>query len=409
MTDTPRISVELLARADLSLKSTLPESWGRTWQEVLNDTGNGRLTLQNDDPDLALVEYGDYVRFSLDGAAVFAIVVEAMDRTDIAQGEEVDEVTVISGRGAVAILESVVIEPDSILGTVPFGDARVFNFSSLLLATCPDSWVTPYDWGDRASAGPYYTNKPADYPPIISRWVGPQAPDGSGNNPVGDWYFWAVVVGLPTTRYRLFFGFDDGIEWWIDNVPLFSNAQSTIDTTSSIDLYLDSPVHVFACKVTNTVFGGGPTGFTATLCTLNPDDSVDTVYWYAGNLADPLQFVMPYPAQTPGNTPGGVVEALYLEATGPPGRSVDALELVTLGFDDAVDSNGDAWTECITPSVNIGTDMLTFLKQLAESSFDWWFDPATWTLNLYPTRGTTPGVSYTEAVSITELQHSGAF
>lgn len=406
----PRITVELLARDTLAVKATLDESRDRQWQEVFNDVGNGKVTLQNDDPDLALVEYGDYVRFLLDGVARFAIVVEAITRTDIAAGEEVDEATVISGRGAIAVLENVVIYPDAVfLDGVPFADARVFNFSSLL-ADGPDPWATPYDWGDRPTAGPAYSGKPLDFPPVFSHWIGPEAPDGSGDNQGGDWFYGAVIIGAPPARYRLFFGFDDRIEIWIDNVPIFANDETTIDAVKSVDVFLDAFVHFLGCRITNYDPAGppnGPTGITMALCTLNPDDSVDAEYW-ATDPADPNQFVMAFPARAPGYTPGGLINKLYLEATGG-SRSVPSVELVTLTFDENVDSNGDAWTEYISPSVNIGTDLLTFLKQIAESSFDFWFDPATWELNLYPSRGSVSGVGYTEAENITELSHAGKF
>lgn len=407
----PRITCELLARDTLAVKATLDESRDRQWQEVLNDVGSGKVTLQNDDADLALIEYGDYIRFLLDGVARFAIIVESMTRTDIAPGEESDEATVISGRGAVAVFENVVIYPDAIfLDTVPFADARVFNFASLL-PNGPDPWATPYDWGDRPTAGPY-TGNPADFPPVFSHWVGPEAPDGFGDNQRGDWYFFALIIGAPAAHYRLFFGYDDRIEIWIDNVPLFSNNDTTIEAVKSVDVFLDAFIHTLACRVTNLDPNAGPpdgpTGITMALCTVNPDDSFDTEYW-ATDPTDLNQFVMPFPARAPGYTPGSLITALYLEATPPGSRDVPSVALVTLTFDEDFDSNGDAWTEYISPSVNIGTDLLTFIKSLAESSYDFWFDPATWELNLYQSRGSASGVTYTETTNITELSHVGKF
>lgn len=407
----PRITVELLARDTLAVKATLDESRDRQWQEVFNDVGNGKVTLQNDDPDLALVEYGDYVRFLLDGVARFAIIVEAMDRVDVASGEEADEATVISGRGAIAVLENVVIYPDAIfLDTVPFADARVFNFASLL-PDGPEPWATPYDWGDRPAAGPY-AGMPADFPAVFSHWVGPEAPDGSGDNQRGDWFFFALIIGAPAARYRLVFGFDDRIELWVDNVPLFSNNETTIEAAKTVDVYLDSFIHTLACRVTNLDPNAGPpdgpTGITMALCTLKPDDTIDLEYW-ATDPTDPNQFVMAFPSRAPGYTPGSIITSMYLEATPPGSRDVPSVALVSFTFDEDFDSNGVAWPEYISPAVNVGTDLLTFLKQLAESSFDFWFDPATWQLNLYLSRGSATSVAYTETSNITALSHAGKF
>lgn len=108
----------------------LAESFARTWQEQLNDAGVGSLNLQNDDPDVAGIGYAKIVTFSLDAAEVFSVLVERVERTTIAIGEEQEEVTVVSGRGLLAVFEEAIIEPALGVERAPTTDTRQFNFAA---------------------------------------------------------------------------------------------------------------------------------------------------------------------------------------------------------------------------------------------------------------------------------------
>lgn len=409
----PRITVTLLNRADRAQKAVLSEAWGKQWQDPLNDTGTGKCVLANDDANLALVNYGDFLQFSLDGTIRFCSIVEQMDRVDIAPGEEADEATTLSGRGILALLEDAVMYPGAFYDGVPFADANVFNFASI------DTWAdtttgggfnaSPYDFGDRASAG-IYAGMPADFPPVFSHWIGGAAPNGSGTNPVGDWYYFALVLGLPDGLYRLFVGYDDAIDLWINDVPILVNDGATVDVTKTVDVFLASSFHFIAARIANhTGPDPNPSGLTAALCTLNADGTVDTEWW-ATDPSDINQSVLVtgYPSEPPGVTPGSFVSnQIHIAADL---HGVNSVALISEGFSATVDSNGATWADdAITPSFQIGTDLLTTLKQLGESYFDFWVDPATFTLNLYQTRGSASGVSYAAADNITDLKHTGQF
>lgn len=404
----PRVTVELLARADKSFKATLSEAWGKQWQEVLNDCGTGKVTLQNDDDDLVLVEYGDFLRFSLDGVPCFVSIVEQMDRVDVAPGEDADEYTVISGRGALALLEDAVIRPDFGYDGLPFGDARAFNFSTFAAISAESNPIqfTPYDFGERSVAG-IYAGRPADFPAVFSHWIGGAAPNGSGTNPTGDWYFMGYFFGFPAALYRLYVAWDDAIDLWIDNVPILANEGNTIDQTQSVDVYLADDLHFINAKITNRFAADpNPSGFTAALCVLNSDGTAGTEIW-ATDPADTNQFVSGY-TDPPSFSPGRVAEDLFFEAEILDDVSV-FINVLTQDWTSTLDSNGVAWAERINPSFQIGTDFLTAFKQLAETSFDMWVDPATFALNLYASRGSASGAAYVAADNITDLRHTGQF
>lgn len=414
----PRVTVDVLSRTDFSFKTTLTEAWGKQWQDVLNDTGFGKCVLQNDDESLPLVEYGDFLQFKLDGTPRFLSIVETIKKVQITADEEVGEVTEISGRGALAYLEDAVVYPDFYIfpNTSPFGDTRVFNFA------CFDAVGTvnqpPYDFGDRlAGAGPFgvYTNVPNDFPPVFSHWLGPEAPDGSGDNQAGDWYFMAIIFDLPAQLYRLYIGYDDAIDLWIDNVPILRNDGGAFLVCKTVDLFLDAydpdtgtGIHFLNGRVTNRPLppSPNPSGITMALCSLNPDGSPDVEYW-ATDPADPNFFVSAFPTIPPSFTPGFVADELCRYEPGQAERG--ALPLITMGFDADVDSNGDPWVERITPSFQIGTDCLTAIKQLAESYFDVRIDPVTFTLNLYQTFGSASGAEFEAGENITDLTHTGVF
>lgn len=417
MPDDPRVTVKLLGRTDFAVKATLSTPnredrkgcWGVQWQDVLNDTGFGKLTLANDDPNLALVEYGDFLQFWLDGAPRFLSIVEKQTRVEVAENEEVDEATTISGRGALAYLEDAVVYPDFYVlpNTAPISDVRVFNFAAFdAIADISDP---PYDYGDRAASTPEYTNMPADFPPVFSHWLGPEAPDGGGSNQFGDWYFFALIFGLPTQVYRLFLGYDDAIDLWIDNVPILRNEDAAIGVTKTVDLFLDETIiHWVAARITNKNNGApiNPSAITMALCTMNPDQSVDAEWW-ATDPADPSQYVSPFPTVGPAYTPGLVMHDLIVLEAQDAFRG--ALPLLNTSFTADVDSNGAAWAELINPSFQIGIDCLSAVKQLAESYFDVTIDPATLTLNLYQTLGSASAAEFEPAVNITELVHNGTF
>lgn len=403
----PRVTVELLDKADLSLKATLSEAWGKQFQDVLGDTGMGKCTLGNDDPNLALVDYGDFLRFSLDGTHRFLSIVEKKDRVDVDDAEEVAEATTVSGRGALAVLEDGIVYPDLFIETVPFADARIFNFGAFLVGFFNYNGyindASGYDWGVYTAAGPNYTNIPVDFPDTGAHWLGPETPDGSGNNPVGDWYLKTLLPGMAEGPYRLSLCADDSVEVYLDNVPIHKS-EGVFGRLITIDLWLDQGLHDLNFKVTNLPLPlfGGPTGIIWSLAEINPDGTLGSVIWHSDPSTGSLDYYLPYPATPPGVTVGTAVFILVREA-----QQRGCFPLLTWDFDDDVDSAGVPWADIIQPSFQIGTDLLTALRQLTETYGVARMDPSALTLSLYQSYGTATGVVYAEAANIIELKHQG--
>lgn len=397
----PRVTVELLARADLAVKATLTEAWGKQWQEVLNDTGYGTVTLANDDTDLALVDYGDYLRFSLDGINRFISIVETIDRQQIAPGEEHDEVTVISGRGSLAVFENAVVFPDWSIDQQPINDTFTYSFASLnLLGNDPDDFVaggTLYDMGDITAIG-YPTNIPDGF----VHWVAPSAPDGGGDHPLGDWYMFDVFC-VPDGLYRIFVAADDGMDVWLDDTPIIKRDIDTLTEAVTIDVVLTSSCHGLAAKITNLPFAGtNPSQIIFAVYPVNQDGTLGTIaHWSDPTYVD--LYAWDFPADPPAPTPGDIMHTLITVA-----QSEGWDDPIVEDFDGTNDSDGVAWPDRTEFTVQIGTNLLTVLKQLAETRFDMRMDPTTLTLHLYAAPiGTVSGVTYQEAVNITDLKLQG--
>ncbi len=397
----PRVTVELLARADLSVKATLDEAWGKQWQEVLNDTGFGKVTLANDDANLALVEYGDYLRFSLDGVNRFISIVETMERNQIDQSEEVDEATVLGGRGSLAVFENAIVFPDWSIDQQPINDTFTFSFAALSnVGNGPDFQTggLAYDMGTITAVG-----IPTNIPDGFVHWVAPSAPNGAGTHPLGDWYFFNIFC-VPNGLYRIFIAGDDGMDIWLDDTPLIKRDIGTYNEAVTVDVVLTSFCHGLAGRINNESHPDpNPTRVVFAVYPILPDGTLDTIAaWSDPTYVD--LFTWDFPAEPPAPYPGGIVVDLIASA-----QSNGWDDPIVEDFDSSLDSDGNAWPDRTEFTVQIGTDLLTVLKQLAETWFDMRMDPTTLTLHLYATPiGAVSGVSYVEATSITDLKLSGS-
>jgi hypothetical protein len=395
----PRVTVELLARADLSLKATLSEAWGKQWQEVLNDTGTGKCTLGNDDPNLALVEYGDYLRFSLDGVNRFISIIEKQEIVLVDSNEDVAKATTLSGRGSLAVFENAIAGPSLSIDQLPINDTRVLNWSDIRGSDIPEFRAgvgCMYDMGTVTAAGvPTNIPNPGDV-----HWFAPHAPDGSGDHANGDWYFLWVVCVPDDKAYRLYVAADDYMDVWLDNVPIVKRDQPSFTVAEKIELRLRSFCHFLSAHVQN-VFGG-PTRFAFALYSLNTDGTEDILY--ANSSADFTEaMVWDYPPEPPADFPGGIVRSFASQAA-----SDGWDDPVSLDFSFFVDSDGVSWPQRTVFATQIGTDLLTVLKQLSETYFDMRMDPTTLTLHLYANSlGSASGVALVEGENLTELKLTG--
>jgi hypothetical protein len=336
---------------------------GSTFQRLRKAAGIGNVTLLNDDPDLALARYGDFLRFELDGEARFLSIIEKKTADTIRQGEEAEQVTTLSGRGHLAVFEDALVHPESLDGTLPVSDTRVFNFASGDLDVTGWSAVTTGALGSALQADPEGWPDPA----ALRIWAG--HPVYAGFAPAGDSYLRPTATfTIPVTgTYRLFYTFDDGGEVWIDNVFVGGETRPYLwKETKQVDVFLVAGEHTIALKGTNLERPGLEESNTAwALASLFALREGGTALGDVIVRTDATWIGLGYPPAPPGFTAGRVIRILLEEA-----QARGALLTVELAFDDLTDSAGLGWEVSPDFAFRIGDDLLMVLEQIAEAHLD---------------------------------------
>lgn len=387
-----RLVVRLAHRATPTVPALeLDEAFGRSWQDVHNGEGTGRVLLADDDPDLAAVAYFDVLRFELDGATRFAAVVERKARASIAAGEEVDEVTEVTGRGVAAVLEDGVVYPERGLDLYPFGDTRVFNFAA---ADLDDTgWAAPIE-----TTIALYGRNPVGWPDpaAVFLWDRPQLVDGDGL--AGDMYFRHAFTAVAGMTAEVWIDADDEYDLWLDGLPLLSDrfTPDTSGTPEKARVSLSAGEHLIAVRVANLNNLKG--GLILTVLELAADNTTVGVVTNTGSTG---WKGLAYPAAPPGFTPGAVIRLLIDEA-----QARGALAGVTTSFSDGADTSGAAWPITADLAFPVGADLLAVLKQLAETYLDWHMTPNL-RLDAWAERGSTSTAAFTAGTNITSLDHEG--
>jgi hypothetical protein len=381
----PPISALLVRNADLAVPvADFERARDRRWQEQLNEAGSGSLVVQNDDPDLAEVQDGDVVRFELYGWAAFSMLIRERDQITVDPSEEAGQATTLSGPGTLARLDTAVVYPSRGVDVLPIEEDRVFNW------TAPDyddsEWISPFNLAYWNDSTPAWYGMRAGWPNNSgASWMGPQ---GSTVQlaPGGNNYFRSTfnVDGSPgqVLNVVVYAVADDTGIVYIDgqkvvDLSQWGNLPSDVKTGNST---VTPGTHVCAVQVYNSEAGtmlweGGPfnpTGLLLDVRLMNPDGTAGNSLLQSGvgtwKLAQ-------YPPEPPGMTPGEVLRHLVDEA-----QARGALGGLTLAFTDDTDSDGRAWPIVGDIGTKVGTDYLTFLRELTGTYVDVWMEPAGWRL-----------------------------
>lgn len=237
------------AMSGAPIVATLNDTLSRQWVDPLNETGSGQFTIQNDDPDLALIigDGNDLVRFYYKGYAAFTMICEAYEATIIAQGEEADEATVWSGRGHLALLERALVYP-----------ARgVTNEDTWYLADFDDTFW-PVATVVLANAG----GTVPSFPSATADWIWGIPGDTTYAPPGECWFRVSFNLAAPEA-IDFYFSTDDFGTAYLDGVELIDLPQPPTGFaffTGINNVSLAAGDHVLAVKVVNRFDGRPPPG-----------------------------------------------------------------------------------------------------------------------------------------------------
>jgi hypothetical protein len=406
------VTAELWNSQNSTRLATLPNATGHRWQEVLDDCGSWSLELPVGDSALASAIYGTVVRFLVDDDPAFAGLVEQRELRIVAQGEEVDEVVVLSGRGLLALWEQAVVYPKGGVDKRPSSDVRPFN------------WCFPEN--------PFFLQWPFVYirhskiatrinfdPPLYEPWFPPKgwpAPDTSawmwtknyGNRtPSGKCYFIYVYNAPSDMDLVIYLAADNRATLFVDGIVCMETEQYpafNFEECYRTVVPITAGRHAIGveAEVYSQTSNGLYRGMVAVSGHRLPTDGSALSTATSVFKSDSTWQALDYPTTIPGYTAGGVVYELLLEAL-----ARGALTGWTLSFDNITDSAGEPWPWMLEEVFQMGQDYLSVLRQLGEAYMDVTVDPVGLKLNAYIRNGSgTSAATYVAGSNLTELTHT---
>jgi len=377
------------------------------WEDPANAYGSAVVTIDGADPAVALLDEGQLIEHRLYGQLAFVSVVEQWEIRQIEQGEEVDELCVISGRSHLSLLELAVVYP-LLFGTGPGGSVtidRAFNWAS---ADFDDSsWVAATELerqGDGVGPQPTFCGSfganPRGWPDPDSYWIWSQPYEGNVPGcqvymPTGTSYFRHDFTVAEPVVARIYVGADNAFEAWLDGMLVYRSEPQPYEawpTPRHFDVALAAGNHTIGIAGTNYVVDfvvGNLAGIIAAAFEIDPTSNEPDL----GELifrTDDSWLALNYPPSPPGFTPGAVIRLVVEEA-----QARGGLVPVTFSFDDSVDSAGQPWPIVTNIATRIGTDVGTFVvSELGETYVDVRMEPGGYVLDAWVkgTQGETTSV-----------------
>lgn len=405
------ITAELYDATNTTRLATLPYAFEHRWQEVLNDCGTWSLALAAADSALSSATYGKVVRFLVDGQPAFAGVIEQRELQIVAQGEEVDQVVTLSGRGLLSLWEDAVVFPKGGVDRKPSSDVRPFNWC---FSENPYLLGWPYAYvrhdaiatrieGDPPLYEPWYP--PKGWPsPSSACWLWTK--NYGNTTPSGTCYFIYVYNAPADMDLVIYLAADNRATLYVDGIVVMETEQYpafSFEECYRTVVPLSAGYHAIGieAEVYENNANGLYRGMVAVSAHSMPTDGVvDT--GTSVFKSDGTWQCLDYPTQVPGRTAGGAVFELLLEAV-----ARGALSSWTLSFDSETDSAGEPWPWMLSETFQIGADYLSVLRQLGEAYIDVTVDPVGLQLNAYVRGGSnTSAGNYVAGVNLTELVHT---
>lgn len=339
----------------------------RRWLDDLLDTGSGSLKVHVFDPVLddfpTILAYDNIVRFALHGTDRFAFIIEGKALSPAPVEEDAGRWWEISGRGVLAMIERALVFPE---GQVTGAMIRQRTFGFMAAAFDDSLWTNAIEIQRQDAAGTYQ-GAPDGWPDPLAFWIWSRGPV-SGAMPTGTSYFRKQFSIAAATPVSILAAGDNEYRLWLDDDLIIDNLSAPYagwHDPQRWDGALEAGDHILAVEAINKPLRTGGNSMAAFICSVIATDDNHALSTTILERTDSSWLADDYPVDIPGMTPGQILRVLIEEA-----QARGVLAGVTLGFDDALDSNSAAWTVAPYISVDIGTNYLNFAKTLMEQHID---------------------------------------
>lgn len=364
--------------------------------EELRGNGGGSFKISLTDPkvlaDPTLLDYRNFYRFKV-GDRVIGSFIGKKKKTEVVGPDAANELYVISGAGPRTWLEDGIVFPQGGLKATS-ATSRSFNFSSQI-----GNWYVPTDWKNVSNVAGLYSKdtawtetRPQNFPRIPgAKWIWGDV--GAGYvMPKGKNFFRGTFTAPTQGDYTLYLAGDDRFTIYIDGEKIAGTSATSDGFMSAYQttLELRAGEHVIGVEVENLGGFGGMVAAMYKGSSPEEDDNPDSNSEYLKSLLwatgrdNAMWKVLPYPAKTPGWTPGEVMLTLMDEAKA---RGVKTIGWYAPSFTATHDTRGVPWQTMEDWTFGVGNTLLQVLERMEELFVDGWVHNDTLAFNLAEARG----------------------
>lgn len=453
MTYPRSVSARLLDTDGTTVVSGTPlaNAFDLTFMDELNGEGTGTCSLSLSEAGSAELTPGRFVQILVEGTARFTFMIEGdPEYKVVGEGEEIDQIVTVSGRGWGCVLDTAIVSPVVDLALNLDSSWRVFSFASpdfpndgawaaadelyeyLEALSYPNS-TTPYRapvalvgaGGDNqrypAPIGfPFNTSpnvldvdvdgdyvKLAEY--VDTFWIWPTGEELS----LGYAFFRRTLTVANDGTYTFAITADNYFTLFVEGIPILGEQalHGIWKFWKEAEIGLPVGTYQIGVVVENVplapgAVGSNPGGLIMTVHTLDstqlPNEAIlVTDDQWTCVFADDFW---------PGWTPGQIIATVVGEATTRGALAAYAGDT----FADSTDSSSAAWADAVDGqayvpafAAEVGSTIMAMLSKMVDEGYiDWHVQPGTLTLDVWAPGnvGTTPGVSLVAGTNLMTLE-----
>lgn len=338
--------------------------------EEHNTPGSWSFDIPRDDPILTskpqLLNYGNIVRFFVDGVKRKACLLEGKGPVNLSAEEGGGRVWRLSGRGCLAWLEKSSVYPEYPLKR-DTADERSFDYGSVQNPIWYDAsqWHTPLGVAKSSNTSirdPF----PRDWPDSQAQWLW-SSPGPNVDTPPGYNFFRGGFSLASETLVSIYAAGDDAMELQLDSEVILQAGYRQWVRPAVWTGYLSAGYHLLAAWVYNhgTSSGGNTAG--GFICSvIKVDRNGKALFTIKRSV--PSGFLVYNEANAPGWFPAGILKKTVGEAIA---RGCVGVGNLVFGFTDDTDYDGNAWLQRHNMSFPIATtNLLDLTARLCEHDFD---------------------------------------